>query len=725
MDNKKLASEKDREEGKVDPPATDRPERRPKQHNVSYEVIEREMEERVMGKSTKTARTPPRVESQSKSSTDTSNGEDESEEELDKTIIEKSEESKAGEKKEHVRLCTEVIDLERDTPQRIRSWSIDSGTMKRRRVDSEEEELEREESYNEQAKTVKKGIENIMKMIKILKQNEEQNTKREIKKAVQMLERQADIFNRKDTKQWIQEMGEGRVKCKRKEVKEMSTQTETEEEIRERSQEMIEEQEINRAVTYEEWKRLVNKKWKRRYYNRTAVKEGNPLWQQQVTTRVVVVEPEDENMTRSIQSQFKMAYPGLEELNEKYEEIERTTKTKIRGKEIERNEKVIKLTVEKTDLSVWKAMSELKERNKKEKKIAIHHIRQMTLSKFRKMLEIVFKGTDIEMELYTTRAKIEEENEEKTQNERKTYAIIVERPGKTYEETVRGIKQRLQGRVEVDKIEGIRSTKDGKVLITTQKDKEAVMEIQKVLREEDGQRVTDRGIEERKQTKTIHIRGLMITTEENEIIQAINRDTGCEKNEIKMSSLRPYAESMMAVTIELAEEKAKKLMNSKRIRIGLAMCSVEERVNIKKCLKCWSPQHLIKDCTGPDRRNCCYNCGVEGHLTKECTNQTRCPDCEKKGHRAASMRCEMYRAQIKDGKREKRNRQEKECGEEETKDEKTEERGKQNKKGNQEDVEEEIRENKERETREMRKREEQGNRGRNEVNKTSKSKWIA
>nr|XP_022921022.1 protein SREK1IP1-like [Onthophagus taurus] len=192
-----------------------------------------------------------------------------------------------------------------------------------------------------------------------------------------------------------------------------------------------------------------------------------------------------------------------------------------------------------------------------------------------------------------------------------------------------------------------------------------------------------------------------------------------------MSSLRPYAESMMAVTIELAEEKAKKLMNSKRIRIGLAMCSVEERVNIKKCLKCWSPQHLIKDCTGPDRRNCCYNCGVEGHLTKECTNQTRCPDCEKKGHRAASMRCEMYRAQIKDGKREKRNRQEKESGEEETKDEKTEERGKQNKKGNQEDVEEEIGENKERETREMRKREEQGNRGRNEVNKTSKSKWIA
>nr|XP_022921024.1 uncharacterized protein LOC111429365 [Onthophagus taurus] len=559
---------------------------------------------------------------------------------------------------------TSLVDLESETPQRVRTWSFDSTSMKRRRTESADEEQELEDADNEQAKKVKKGIENIMNLIKTLKRNEEQNTKREIKGAIQKLERQADIFNRKETKEWIQGLGEKRAKSRGKEVKEMSTQTETEEERGERLQEIMMEREINEAATFQQWKIVAEKNWKERYYRKTRIKEGNPLWQQEIETRVVVVEPDDDDMTRSLQNQFKRAYPVLAELKERYEEVELTTKTKIRGIERERKEKVIKLIIEKSDISVWKMMQELKERNEGETKIAIHHLRQMPLSKYRKMLEIVFRDTDIQIDIYTTQAKIEEEKDRNIQNERRTFAIIVERPGKTYEETIRGIKQRLQGKKEANKIEGIRSTRDGKVLITTQKDKEAVMEIQKVLRDEDGQKVTDRGIKERKQTKTIYIRGLMITTEKDEIIQAINRDTGCEKNNIKMSTLRPYAESMMAVTVEMEEDKAKKLTSNKRIRIGLAMCSVEERAQIKKCLKCWSPQHLIRDCTGPDRRNCCYNCGLEGHLTKECANPTRCPNCEKEGHRAASMGCEMYRSQIKEGKRVKRNRQVKEGGEE-------------------------------------------------------------
>nr|XP_022907672.1 uncharacterized protein LOC111419136 [Onthophagus taurus] len=570
-------------------------------------------------------------------------------------------EEEVGETLNNTVVDTLNMDLESQTPERVRHPSFD-GTLerktpmedktperdrkKRKRMpghdSSEKRNVEEENENAKSAATVKKGIENMINLVKSLKQNEEQNTKREMKRIIKQMQRQVEVFERDEIKKWVDTAGErkefkipGREKC---------TQTETEEDRRKND----EVNKIRNARTFEDWVKTVDMKWPEESFEKTNVKEGNPLWQREITTRVVIVEPDDPDMDKSIQNQYRRAYPELSEICENYEEIEQITRKRIRGEERESKEKVVKLMTKGTDDSIWKALEELRRNNTSEKKIAIHHLRQIKLTRFRKMLEVVFKDSNTEIEIYTTQTKIdEEERDVKKDNERKTYAIIVERPGKTYEETVEGIRSRLEEKREAEIIEEIRSTRDGKVLITTQKEEKAARELQNVLRNEKGQTVTGRGMGRREGANTvINIKGLMITTGQGEIKQAIIGKTGeIDEANFKMSSLRPYAGSMMAVTVELKTECAQILIREKKIRVGLAMCRVEERKRATRCWRCWSTGHLARDCNGPDRTNCCYNCGEEGHQLKECKNPPNCPKCGAEGHRAGSGGCKTYRRQ--------------------------------------------------------------------------------
>nr|XP_022907671.1 DNA-binding protein HEXBP-like [Onthophagus taurus] len=101
---------------------------------------------------------------------------------------------------------------------------------------------------------------------------------------------------------------------------------------------------------------------------------------------------------------------------------------------------------------------------------------------------------------------------------------------------------------------------------------------------------------------------------------------------------------MKAVTVQVNNKRnAERLTKEGKIRVGLAICRVERREEIRKCILCWSPLHIAKHCDNPNRKGCCYNCGEEGHQTKQCPNKERCPDCEKEGHRAGTGKCPIYR----------------------------------------------------------------------------------
>nr|XP_022908715.1 uncharacterized protein LOC111420041 [Onthophagus taurus]XP_022909385.1 uncharacterized protein LOC111420600 [Onthophagus taurus] len=154
---------------------------------------------------------------------------------------------------------------------------------------------------------------------------------------------------------------------------------------------------------------------------------------------------------------------------------------------------------------------------------------------------------------------------------------------------------------------------------------------------------------------------MTIGTDQQEVRDAIQKKIGnITETEFSISSMRPYAESMLAVTVQLSREGTERLLNEKRIRMGLAMCQVEERREIKRCNRCWSPQHLARNCKGEDRSSKCYNCGQEGHKNKNCTNPMKCLDCGSEEHRAGSNRCKKFREMLKYNKQSEEKERQKE-----------------------------------------------------------------
>ncbi|CAH0563125.1 unnamed protein product [Brassicogethes aeneus] len=99
--------------------------------------------------------------------------------------------------------------------------------------------------------------------------------------------------------------------------------------------------------------------------------------------------------------------------------------------------------------------------------IAFHQIETMHPERMRDMLEAIFHKDSTKTTVFTNKPSPPETKS----RERRTYAIVVENKGNTYEDTLKTVKMALKDKVE-EGIRSIRSTKDGRLLITTDKDQE-------------------------------------------------------------------------------------------------------------------------------------------------------------------------------------------------------------------------------------------------------------
>ncbi|XP_071052975.1 golgin subfamily A member 6-like protein 22 [Onthophagus taurus] len=543
--------------------------------------------------------------------------------------------------------------LEENTPTRIRSWSMGSDPIELTEMPNLEVKkrkrgpIEGKEARCDQAKILEEAIGKMIEQIGILRKNVEQNTKREIKEAAGKMKKIAEIMDRQEMREWIGSHKTGQVNTR-------ATQTELEE-MKEEEEERTKREKIRKADTFEEWMEVAKWKWEEQYFKNTSIVEGNPIWQGKNKARVVLVEPDDASMEKSIQSQYKRVYPILEEIEGNCEEVEMTKIIKTGGAKREEREVIVKATAGETERELWENLNKIREKLRKEVTIAIHHIRSMSLHRLRTMIEVIFRKETSKVEIYTT-AKKQEEEEMLNKNggaekksKRATYALVMESKGKTYDQKIMDIKSQMKGKKVVEIIEEIRETRDGRVLIITKNDETGVKELQKILTEKEGQRVT-KGEKRGERGKIINIKGMTPATEIYEVEEAIRLVIGA-KAECKLSTLRPYAGCMRAITVVTSKEGAELLIRNRRLRVGLTMCQVEVREEIKKCNRCWSPTHLAKECTKEDRRTWCYKCGERGHQTGECKNEPKCPDCQITGHRASTGACPIYRETVKKMKR--------------------------------------------------------------------------
>ncbi|KAH1000558.1 hypothetical protein HUJ04_012867, partial [Dendroctonus ponderosae] len=223
--------------------------------------------------------------------------------------------------------------------------------------------------------------------------------------------------------------------------------------------------------------------------------------------------------------------------------------------------------------------------------------------------------------------------------ERKTFAVIVENKAKPYNENLQNVKDAFGGKNIVEGIKEIRSTRDGRLMIVTDKKQDIVDQIYSTLQSQN--RIEDhiKIIGKYQQRESIHIRGQDSLAKKEDVVAALQTSIpNIQENNYHLSDIRPNSNNTQAITITINKEMADTLVKEKTIRIGMVRCSMEPRIQCPR-----GHTNISHKDVHVDRSKLCFVCGEEGHTAKGCEKETSCPICQKSGHRAGSEKCEAFK----------------------------------------------------------------------------------
>jgi hypothetical protein len=216
---------------------------------------------------------------------------------------------------------------------------------------------------------------------------------------------------------------------------------------------------------------------------------------------------------------------------------------------------------------------------------------------------------------------------------------VVEKKGMQYREILDRVKAAIKSDSSKEAVQAIRSTRDGKLLITLEK----MGKLEDALMKAAGSLAVKKA-SSNKDMETVHVRGLDATTDKNEVVAALEGKLGTGKN-WRLSDLRPNRNNTLAIIIIVRKQDADSILTEGSLRIGAVRCRVERRISTGRCYRCWSFDHKAANCDGPDRTKACYKCG-EGHAARDCGNEESCPLCQKFGHNAGGRGCGAFRSAL-------------------------------------------------------------------------------
>ncbi|XP_014293218.1 uncharacterized protein [Halyomorpha halys] len=110
---------------------------------------------------------------------------------------------------------------------------------------------------------------------------------------------------------------------------------------------------------------------------------------------------------------------------------------------------------------------------------------------------------------------------------------------------------------------------------------------------------------------------------------------------------KAYRGTQTAVT-SLPVLKARKVMGQGKVRLGLVVTHIRERLRVAKCFRCWEYGNIARNCIGKDRTSLCRNCGKARHKANDCDQK---PDvCAGNGdadHPSRSSKCPASRSALR------------------------------------------------------------------------------
>ncbi|XP_066246441.1 uncharacterized protein PF3D7_1120000-like [Euwallacea similis] len=557
---------------------------------------------------------------------------------------------------------TTEIDRIKDTFGRQRSMSIQEN-KKRKIIDLDTSTDTHEKNENELTAYKKKenidafilteALEATKKLVNELERYIEQNTKREIKVITSKLKAQMMAINSRNVQQWIEENKYD--KCE-KMVFDADTMTESPNVTSVVTQTIMEEElhEIEETNRYEDYMEVVDRKWPEEIYKNTEVRNGDPTETEHGMVKVVMVRENDKDWTTEVLKQYKVKYPELKRIEEEVSVIKQIYE--IKGKREQIVNKIIKIKYKNTGEDLFSKLSQVKENSEEGECLILHEIPSMDPEDLRKMMEMIIYKTKITAKIYIRGQTPKINRNKEKRKERRTYALVVESKGKNYQETMEEVREKLKSS-ENKAIIGIRKTKEGKVLITMDKDEAEIKKVKEAMEEIEEGKI--RIIGNKNTTHTIYIKGLDIFTNQEDVRKAIEREVGeIQEEDIKMSALRPMSNGTRAITVHTTEIMAQKLQEMRSIRVGMVRAGIYRKIEIKKCNRCWKYGHIEQECVGRDNRDCCYKCGESGHQARDCENEEYCLLCSREGHRAGTGRCWVFQKALQDARMEIKNKRE-------------------------------------------------------------------
>lgn len=156
-------------------------------------------------------------------------------------------------------------------------------------------------------------------------------------------------------------------------------------------------------------------------------------------------------------------------------------------------------------------------------------------------------------------------------------------------------------------------------------------------------------VETRKDEMTLEIRDLDELTTSAEVCDALSKTLEVDIETAAIKSVRKAYNSTQTAVVRLSKSLARKILDSGRLRIGWVSCRVRERVDVRKCYRCWGFGHLARDCKGTDRSKCCLRCSETGHTREACkSEEAKCILCrDRRNHPTGSFKCPAYQAAAK------------------------------------------------------------------------------
>ncbi|KAJ8939106.1 hypothetical protein NQ314_011237 [Rhamnusium bicolor] len=133
-----------------------------------------------------------------------------------------------------------------------------------------------------------------------------------------------------------------------------------------------------------------------------------------------------------------------------------------------------------------------------------------------------------------------------------------------------------------------------------------------------------------------------LTTKE-EVAEAIVKELGSEIEVGQIGEFRSCYGGNRAVTVHIPSDKAARLLETGRIKIGLNQCLIMERVSVQQCFCCWGYGHIRSNCKGEDLSSSYKKCREVGHTAQNCEGLPRCLNCKVEGHAAGSGMCPEFR----------------------------------------------------------------------------------